>query len=242
MRQLVIEIAGLQPGNRILAPSGRTSPQDSVDTTTVTGGQITAAALEADLDLTAVWIEASGDTLTISHAISQVKWAQGYPEAAFLPHVTPYTIAADNLVQVSRAIVAKAGEGRAGIEALVAEAEARFTYGKPDVRFNDCTDKVPNLSCGTTPGSCVDIKTYLMANLRAAGYQAGYVHGYFFPKEKVGVTNDMRCWVVTRHAGEVLEWDIAHHMKSGLGLMNRASIHVPAGAWRADIPWGTAIA
>ena len=27
----------------------------------------------------------------------------------------------------------------------------------------------------------------------------------------------MHCWVVTRAGGEVLEWDIAHHIKAGLG-------------------------
>lgn len=55
--------------------------------------------------------------------------------------------------------------------------------------------------------------------MRAAGFEAAYLAGYFFPEERGGLTNDMHCWVVTRHAGEVLAWDIAHHMKAGLGTV-----------------------
>ena len=73
----------------------------------------------------------------------------------------------------------------------------------------------PSSPAGGLKGSCVDINTYLVAGLRAAGYEAAYLYGYFFPAERGGITNDMHCWVVTRHAGRVLEWDIAHHMKAG---------------------------
>jgi hypothetical protein len=55
--------------------------------------------------------------------------------------------------------------------------------------------------------------------VRAAGFEAAYLAGYFFPEERGGPTNDMHCWVVTRHAGEVLAWDIAHHMKADLGTV-----------------------
>ena len=32
----------------------------------------------------------------------------------------------------------------------------------------------------------------------------------------------MHCWVVTRHGGRILEWDIAHHMKAGLSPVRPA--------------------
>lgn len=217
MRQLEIEVTGLKPGARLLAPAGMCSPEDAVSATTVTGGEIVTVALEPELGLAALWIEAAGTSVTLNHAIAPAPIDQGYPEAIYTPRTNRYTVAADSLAEASRAIATKAGGGRAGIDALVAEAEARFTYDHPEVRFNDGTDRVPYLSCGTTPGSCVDINTYLVASLRAAGYEAGYVYGYFFPAEKGGVTHDMHCWVVTRHASEVLDWDIAHHMKAGLG-------------------------
>jgi hypothetical protein len=75
---------------------------------------------------------------------------------------------------------------------------------------------VPFLGCGVAAGSCVDINTYLVASLRAAGYEAAYLYGWFFPAEKVDRCVDGHCWVATRHAGETLDWDIAHHIKAGL--------------------------
>ena len=139
-----------------------------------------------------------------------------YPEAAFWPRRTRYTEAAEELAKAARRIAAGTNGGRAAIEGLVEEARARFTYGHPEARFNDGLEQVPYLSCGMTEGSCVDINTYLVAGLRAAGIEAAYLYGYFFPAERDGITNDMHCWVVTRRDGEVLEWDIAHHMKAGL--------------------------
>lgn len=217
MRRLCIEVAGLQLGMLLLAPVGMCSPQNAVDNIIVTGGRIEAVALEPELGLAALWIEAAGDALTLSHDIAPAPLGQGYPEAVYTPRRTPFTVAADDLAKASRDIATMAGGGSAGIRALVAEAEARFSYDHPETRFNDGTEAVPYLACGTTPGSCLDINTYLVASLRAAGYEAGYVYGYFFPAERGGVTHDMHCWVVTRHAGEVLDWDIAHHMKAGLG-------------------------
>ena len=91
----------------------------------------------------------------------------------------------------------------------------RFTYGHPKSRFNDGLDEIPTLECGMAEGSCVDINTCFIANVRAAGFEAGHVAGCFFPAEKAGRCDDMYCWVVTCDRGEVLEWDIAHHLKLG---------------------------
>lgn len=216
MRLLAVEIAEPGPG-MVLAPAGIVTPHDAVARLTVTGGAIEAAATEPDLGLCALLIRPSGGPVTLRYAVEPAPAGAAYPEAAFRPRATRYTTAAAELASASRAAAEAAGGGAAGIRALVAEAEARFAYDHPKRKFNDGTEAVPYLSCGLTPGSCVDINTYLVASLRAAGYEAAYIYGYFFPEEKGGVTHDGHCWVVTRHEGEILEWDIAHHMKVGLG-------------------------
>jgi hypothetical protein len=231
MRHLTIEIAGLDAGTTLLAPAGMTTPSETVAGVTVGGGRIVEVLLEADLGLAALRIEAAGGALTLRHEIAS--WGAAYPEVIFAPRATRYTTPADDLAQASREVARAAGGGAAGIAALVAEAEARFAYAHPEVRFNDGTEAVPYLSCGLTPGSCVDINTYLVASLRAAGFEAGYVYGYFFPAEKGGMTDDSHCWVVTRHGGTVQHWDIAHHMKAGLGPA-RPALN-PRPGWRVAL-------
>ncbi|MEO0383423.1 MAG: transglutaminase-like domain-containing protein [Pseudomonadota bacterium] len=138
-----------------------------------------------------------------------------YPEAMFLPRASRFTRAADALIDNAREVVAGTSNARETIDALVAHTAQAFTYGHPDARFYEGLDEVPMLGCGITAGSCVDINIYLIAALRSVGIEAGYAIGYFFPEEKNGTCNDMHCWVVTRADGEVLEWDIAHHLKLG---------------------------
>lgn len=214
MRTLDVTITG-PVTDAVIAPTGTGTPYETVTNLTVTGGQITAVATEAALGLGAALIQPYGGPVTLHYSIG----APGdYPQAAFQPRANRFTSAAAALVDASRAIAQTAGGGREGISALVAEAEARFAYAHPKRKFNEGLDAVPYLSCGLTEGSCVDINTYLVASLRAAGYEAGYFYGFFFPRERGGMTDDGHCWVVTRHAGEVLEWDIAHHLKANLGL------------------------
>ena len=138
-----------------------------------------------------------------------------YPEALFRPRTNRFTRAADALVHDARRVAEDAPNGHAAIAAIVNDVAEKFSYGHPDIRFNDGLEEIPHLGCGLTEGSCVDINTYLIASLRAAGFEAGYVYGYFFPAEKAGTCEDGHCWVVTRHEGAVLEWDIAHHLKLG---------------------------
>ncbi len=207
----------VEGSDELLVPTGVVTPHVAVRGLEVTGGEVTSVLTEADLELSAAVIQPSESTVTLTYHLKSDPKGGRYPEAAFRPRDTVYTRGAQELADASRAIAASAGGGRAGIEALVAEAESRFAYAHPQIRFNDGQDSVPYLSCGLTEGSCVDINTYLVASLRAAGYEAGYFYGYFFPKERGGITDDGHCWVVTRHAGEVLEWDIAHHLKAALG-------------------------
>lgn len=201
----------------VLAPTGIATPQRAVAGLSVSGGQVASVLTEAELGLAAVLVTPQADSVTLTYDIEDAPIAGAYPEAAFQPRDNAHTRAARDLAEASRDIAAQAGGGRAGIEALVAEAEARFEYAHPKVRFTDGEDAVPYLSCGLTEGSCVDINTYLVASLRAAGYEAAYFYGYFFPEERGGFTDDGHCWVATRHDGEVLDWDIAHHIKAGLG-------------------------
>ncbi len=224
-----LRVAIASEGHLILAPTGTETPYEAVSSLSVEGGRITSVLAENDLGLSAAVIAPEADTVTLHYALENSPQTAAYPEAAFAPRDTPHTRAAQDLAQASLAIAAQAGGGHAGILALVAEAEQRFEYTHPEVRFTDGTEAVPYLSCGLTPGSCVDINTYLVASLRAAGYEAAYFYGYFFLQERGGMTDDGHCWVVTRHEGEVLEWDIAHHMKAGLGP-TRPSLNPRPGA------------
>lgn len=217
MTVLTVEVDGLSPGDRLLAPVGMATPHDTVTGFHVEGGRVAAVLLEAELGLCAALMEAEGEGVSLRYEVVRSAPGCPYPETAFAARDNRFTRPAADLVEASRAVAARAGGGEAGIAALVAEAECRFAYAHPERRFNDGHDAVPYLSCGATPGSCVDINTYLVASLRAAGYEAAYLYGYFFPAERGGITNDMHCWVVTRHGGAIREWDIAHHIKVGLG-------------------------
>jgi hypothetical protein len=201
----------------ILTPTGTMTNYEAVTSFDVEGGNITALLHETDLSLSAALIAPQSDTITLHYKIAEADKDFSYPLAAFVPRITRFTLAADELAKFSREIARNAGGGAAGIAAIVRATEARFKYDHPETRFNDGMDAVPLLSCGLTPGSCVDINTYLVASLRSAGYEAAYFYGYFFPEERGGFTDDGHCWVVTHHDGEFLEWDIAHHMKAGLG-------------------------
>lgn len=204
------------PGARLLAPLGVASDLGSIANFHVAGGRIVETLCEIETGQPAAIIEPSAqEPLRLTYRFVLPTEAPRYPEAAFAPRANRYTRAATDLLAASRRIAAEAGGGRNAIDALVAEARARFTYDHPETRFNDGLDEVPFLGCGLTPGSCVDINTYLVASLRAAGFEAAYVYGYFFPAEKEDWTVDMHCWVATRHGGQVIEWDIAHHIKAG---------------------------
>lgn len=233
MTHLTVETAPLPQGASLLAPLGMTTPHGAVAGLTLSGGTIDTALRDPDLALAALRITAHGGPLVLRYELTAPPPAASYPEVMFTPRETRFTRAAEDLASASRALAEQAGGGAAGIAALVAEAERRFDYAHPQIRFNDGHDSVPYLSCGRTPGSCVDINTYLVASLRAAGYEAGYVYGYFFPAEKAGVTHDMHCWVVTRHMGQLQEWDIAHHIKAGLGPTRPALD--PRPGWRVAL-------
>ncbi|WP_269580760.1 transglutaminase-like domain-containing protein [Roseibium sp. Sym1] len=198
---------------RLLVPVGLPTPHQLPVGFEVAGGQFTLTGESATGQISALVTTEPGQPVEIRYSF--LEGGPGYPEELFRPHRNRYTNAAQELVFDAINIADAQPDGRAAIQALVNAAAEKFRYAHPEVRFNDGREEVPYLACGLTEGSCVDINTYLIASLRAAGFEAGYVTGYFFPKEKNGCCEDMHCWVVTRHDGEVQEWDIAHHLKMG---------------------------
>ncbi|MEM6712784.1 MAG: transglutaminase family protein [Pseudomonadota bacterium] len=159
-----------------------------------------------------------------------------YPEAIFQPRVNRFTRAADPLVAEVASLIEGSNSERETIERLVAHTANVFTYGHPEDRFYDGREDIPYLGCGTTAGSCIDINMYLIAALRSVGIEAGYVAGPFYPAEKNGRCDDMHCWVVTRsgwQGRDILEWDIAHHLKMGTRTV-RPGLN-PKPGWRAAV-------
>lgn len=137
------------------------------------------------------------------------------PADAYLPEGTAVTTAAVELANEARSIAALAGGGLAGIAAVVADTSARFDYGEVPAteRWYYGQSAVPIVAC--TAGNCIDINTYLVAALRAAGYETTYLTCYFFDDNPKGIASGMHCWVRTRHDGVTQDWDIAHFKKAG---------------------------
>lgn len=164
-----------------------------------------------------------------------------YPTEMFIRLDNRYTRAATGIAGETRAIAEAAGGGLAGLQAIVDHVAGLFDYGHPENRFYDGYDEIPHL-CDMATGSCVDINAYLIAGLRGAGYEAGYIYGLFVPESKRDWAEDGHCWVVTRHAGVEQCWDIAHHLKMGQrkvdpGLNPRPGVRLALGhsmGW--DVP------
>ncbi|KPP90213.1 MAG: transglutaminase-like protein [Rhodobacteraceae bacterium HLUCCA08] len=204
--------ADLPDGARALVPGGLTTPQArclGVDSAGPVLDQLTEAhtgqvahvvgGAEGRLELRFTFDDTGGDA---------------YPEAIFRPRDSRFTRFADAL-RAEAAEIAPHAPPAERARAIACATADRFTYGHPEARFNDGMDAVPALGCGLTEGSCVDINTYFIAALRAAGIEAGYVTGFHFPAEKGDRCEDGHCWVVTRTEAGVQEWDIAHHLKMG---------------------------
>ncbi len=201
------------PGcDRVLAPSGLATPHAAATGFTVIGGEYRSVR-EKTTGQVAQLITCQDETLSLTYHFDGGQTAP-YPENLFQPQASKYTRFADDLVaEAEDAAGTLEGVDRA-IAIACATAE-RFTYGHPTERFTDGHDAVPALGCGLTEGSCVDINTYFLAALRAAGVAAGYLTGFYFPSEKGDTCTDGHCWVVTRIDGQTQEWDIAHHLKMG---------------------------
>ncbi|MCX2721727.1 transglutaminase-like domain-containing protein [Roseibium salinum] len=198
---------------KLLVPTGIPTPHQMPVRFEISGGAFCLTGECATGQMPALVTPERGQPITVRYRYRD--GGPGYPDAAFTPRLNRFTRAAHALAEDAIRISGDSPDGHAAIQALVNAAAEKFRYAHPDARFTDGCEEIPHLSCGLTEGSCVDINTYLIASLRAAGFEAGYITGYFFPEEKNGGCDDMHCWVVTRHDGVVLEWDIAHHLKMG---------------------------
>jgi len=134
-----------------------------------------------------------------------------YPEEMFQARPSRFTRAAPGLIEDAE----KLATANDPAQAVVEHVTGLFNYGHVDVTYYEDQNELPQL-CDMVTGSCVDINAYLIASLRAAGVEAGYVTGYFFPAENSGKTFEMHCWVVSRDPKHgCREWDIAHFLKMG---------------------------
>lgn len=224
-----LEVKLTEPGaGRLFAPIGMVTPHLCAERFALQGA---ACALVAEAQ-TGQWVAVSENVAPgVTFETVFGAGSAEYPEAMFRHRKNRFTTAAVALVASAQEVAGAAGGGLAGISAIVNDTARQFSYGHVETRFYDGHDEIPAL-CGLTQGSCGDINAYLIAALRAAGYEAGYVAGYFFPAEKRGRCEDMHCWVVTRHNGHTQEWDIAHHLKMGrtdiaAGLNPKPGVRVP---------------
>lgn len=195
-----------------LVPGGMDTPHGRCIGVHVAGG-VMRAVTEAHTGQTAYLVEPVDGMLAVDWRYD-TDVSVPYPEIVYQPHASRYTCFADALVEEVSAI-APGAVGPDRVRAIACATAERFTYGHPEAKFNDGMDGIPALGCGLTEGSCVDINTYFIASLRAAGIEAGYLTGFYFPAEKGDHCEDGHCWVVTRADGLVEEWDIAHHLKMG---------------------------
>ncbi len=223
-----VEIAVAGTEGPILAPAGLSSPASVCSGCTVTGGQVRRLA-EATSGQELLWVTPDAAKVTFRYTFSGQPGT--YPEAIFHPAPSRYTRAAPALVDEARQI-AGTGDDLTRAIRIARHVAERFDYGHPTQKLTDGFDHVPHLACGLTEGSCVDIHTYFLASLRAAGIEAGYVVGYFFPE--VGECTSGHCWAVTRTNGQTQEWDISHFLQigrrdAGPALNPKGGFRVPVG-------------
>lgn len=218
------------PGAEFVIPQGLATPHTAPTGLTLNGAHMTRLAGEPQLGQMLACCRADASEVTVRLTFA----AEGgacYPEQMFSVQDSRFTRSAAQLVGESREIAARAGGGEAGLCATVQHVAGLFDYGHPEQRFYDNHTEIPQL-CGMTQGSCVDINAYLIAALRGAGYEAGYIYGVFVPEEKRTWAEDGHCWVVSRYAGQCLEWDIAHFLKMGRaeiqpGLNPKPGVRLP---------------
>ncbi len=206
----------------LLIPAGIATGLGGVSRVTVKGADIVGTTNEVRTGQPALFARPNDHDVAVHYDLLSPcpsETTPRYPSDAFRPIDCPATRAASELADTSIRLAREAGGGRKAVRALIAEASARFTYGHPDVRFNDGLSEVPFLACSIAEGSCVDINSYLIASLRAANIDAAYLFGYFFPEERNGYTVGAHCWVATRAEGVLEEWDIAHHKKMGTEMI-----------------------
>lgn len=205
--QVTIDFPANQNAQHLFFPLGIGTPHHSV-----TSVEINASYNPYRIPGSNQWVGVAPAPEHALHLVYDFAHTQcPYPEEMFSYRPSRFTRAADGVAEDVQPF--KDAEDPA--QAVVDHVTGLFSYGHVDTTYYDDENELPQL-CDMTTGSCVDINAYLIASLRAAGVEAGYITGYFFPEEKQGSTFEMHCWVVTRdaHYG-CREWDIAHFLKMG---------------------------
>jgi hypothetical protein len=230
---LAVEITVPGTEGAAFAPAGVSSPQAECLGCTVTGGALRRLR-EPTSGQEILLVDPDADEVTFRYTFADHPGR--YPEAIFHPAPSRYTRAAAALVDEARQI-AGTGDDLTRATRIARHVAERFDYGHPEQKFTDGFDHVPHLACGLTEGSCVDIHTYFLASLRAAGIEAGYVVGYFFPE--VGDCTSGHCWAVTRTAGQTQEWDISHFLQ--IGRRDAGPALNPKGGYRVPVGHSSAL-
>lgn len=139
-----------------------------------------------------------------------------FPDWIFEPtggrHERPSPALVDLMAEIAPASLALPDR----VEAIIRHVEARFTYGHRDVGLGDDVEAMPALDCDVHLGTCVDTHSYGVAAFRAAGIEAAYVSGLFFPEGETA-SRPGHCWMVVRADGAPHHWDVSHFLKYGLG-------------------------
>jgi hypothetical protein len=97
-------------------------------------------------------------------------------EAIFYPAQSRYTAVADDPV-AEATLLAGQGDPLGRAVRLARDVAKKFSHGHPERKFTDGYGQIPYPGCGLTQGSCVDIRTCLIASFRAAGIDAVCVTG-----------------------------------------------------------------
>lgn len=139
------------------------------------------------------------------------------PDSVWRVQQNHLTVADESLVVLARQITAHADSVNAKLHALMEYAAGIFSYELIGELFYEGHSSVPAL-CGTTKGSCIDINVFLFAAALSLGLRGQYIAGYWFQPGQAE-TNDMHCWLVFEAGGELIFWDLAHHLKWGVEKM-----------------------
>ncbi len=147
------------------------------------------------------------------------------------------TVADESLVALTHEITAHADSVNAKLHALMEYAAGVVSYELIGEQFYEGHSSVPAL-CGTTKGSCIEINVFLLAAALSIGIRGQYIAGYWFHPDQVE-TNDMHCWLAFDAEGELIFWDLAHHLRWGVEKL--APGLNPAGGQRIAMSCGCGI-
>ncbi|NBN65130.1 transglutaminase-like domain-containing protein [Pannonibacter tanglangensis] len=190
------------------------TPEQTVEGLSVTRGTCRGLLRARNSGQQAVLIEPEQGHAEVTVSFSPAP--SRFPHWLFAPTGGAHETPSGDLLALMLDVVAQAPTPAARVEAVVRHVDARFEYGVREVGLADDTAAMPALACDTHLGTCVDTHSYAVAAMRAAGIDAAYISGLYFPDD-TDVSQPGHCWFVVDAAGAPHHWDISHHLKYGLG-------------------------